>query len=104
MIFSSIVFVFLMIRPPPRSTRTDTLFPDTTLFRSWAAKKGYEHLRVDGDLLPTNAWPRLSRFQEHTIELPVATVQVSARNEKELREALTKALDFGKGEIGRAHV
>src|SRR3546814_9507970 len=25
---------FLMIRPPPRSTRTDTLFPDTTLFRS----------------------------------------------------------------------
>src|SRR3546814_17367221 len=25
---------FLMIRRPPRSTRTDTLFPDTTLFRS----------------------------------------------------------------------
>src|SRR3546814_8048839 len=25
---------FLMIRPPPRSNRTDTLFPDTTLFRS----------------------------------------------------------------------
>src|SRR3546814_4533201 len=28
------VFFFLMIRRPPRSTRTDTLFPDTTLFRS----------------------------------------------------------------------
>src|SRR3546814_3759313 len=28
------VFVFLMIRRPPRSTRTDTLFPYTTLFRS----------------------------------------------------------------------
>src|SRR3546814_2617396 len=27
---------FLMIRRPPRSTRTDTLFPYTTLFRSWA--------------------------------------------------------------------
>src|SRR3546814_16033795 len=27
-------FFFLMIRRPPRSTRTDTLFPDTTLFRS----------------------------------------------------------------------
>src|SRR3546814_6120518 len=24
-----------MIRRPPRSTRTDTLFPDTSLFRSW---------------------------------------------------------------------
>src|SRR3546814_20534647 len=27
-----------MIRRPPRSTRTDTLFPDTTLFRSFASK------------------------------------------------------------------
>src|SRR3546814_10420133 len=29
-----LVFLFLMIRRPPRSTRTDTLFPYTTLFRS----------------------------------------------------------------------
>src|SRR3546814_5036678 len=29
-----LVFFFLMIRRPPRSTRTDTLFPYTTLFRS----------------------------------------------------------------------
>src|SRR3546814_20679084 len=28
------IFVFVMIRRPPRSTRTDTLFPYTTLFRS----------------------------------------------------------------------
>src|SRR3546814_6215138 len=31
------VFFFLMIRRPPRSTRTDTLFPYTTLFRSGAS-------------------------------------------------------------------
>src|SRR3546814_6294088 len=31
------LFFFLMIRRPPRSTRTDTLFPYTTLFRSWIA-------------------------------------------------------------------
>src|SRR3546814_18058336 len=30
------IFFFLMIRRPPRSTRTDTLFPYTTLFRSGA--------------------------------------------------------------------
>src|SRR3546814_19434313 len=30
-------FFFLMIRRPPRSTRTDTLFPYTTLFRSAVA-------------------------------------------------------------------
>src|SRR3546814_15270553 len=32
-------FFFLMIRLPPRSTRTDTLFPYTTLFRSKKAKR-----------------------------------------------------------------
>src|SRR3546814_16274197 len=32
------IVYFLMIRRPPRSTRTDTLFPYTTLFRSPAAR------------------------------------------------------------------
>src|SRR3546814_17659640 len=32
------VFFLLMIRRPPRSTRTDTLFPYTTLFRSKTAR------------------------------------------------------------------
>src|SRR3546814_14056369 len=41
-------FFFLMIRRPPRSTRTDTLFPYTTLFRSRsrAAQAGAEDVRV----------------------------------------------------------
>src|SRR3546814_18936894 len=34
---TALLFFFLMIRRPPRSTRTDTLFPYTTLFRSAAA-------------------------------------------------------------------
>src|SRR3546814_19331793 len=34
-----ICFFFLMIRRPPRSTRTDTLFPYTTLFRSGADQR-----------------------------------------------------------------
>src|SRR3546814_10999982 len=32
--YSGLVCFFLMLRRPPRSTRTDTLFPYTTLFRS----------------------------------------------------------------------
>src|SRR3546814_13751116 len=36
---------FLMIRRPPRSTRTDTLFPYTTLFRS-APRRGFERHNV----------------------------------------------------------
>src|SRR3546814_14834022 len=34
MVCSCAFIFFLSIRRPPRSTRTDTLFPDTTLFRS----------------------------------------------------------------------
>src|SRR3546814_2262793 len=42
-------FFFLMIRRPPRSTRTDTLFPYTTLFRSVDAGRGEEvaHILVE---------------------------------------------------------
>src|SRR3546814_14566711 len=36
---------FLMIRRPPRSTRTDTLFPYTTLFRS-SSEFGKEHVEI----------------------------------------------------------
>src|SRR3546814_18968665 len=38
-------FVFLMIRRPPRSTRTDTLFPYTTLFRSlFLSNRAHSHV------------------------------------------------------------
>src|SRR3546814_17260220 len=36
-----------MIRPPPRSTRTDTLYPDTTLFRSGHFALQQPEARVD---------------------------------------------------------
>src|SRR3546814_11433785 len=39
-------FFFLMIRRPPRSTRTDTLFPYTTLFRSVSHSTGSTELAV----------------------------------------------------------
>jgi excinuclease ABC subunit A len=63
----------------------------------WAANKGYTHLRVDGEWLPTAKWPRLDRFREHTIELPVADLVVSASNEAQLRHCLQQTLDFGHG-------
>ncbi|HTT38334.1 MAG TPA: excinuclease ABC subunit UvrA [Burkholderiales bacterium] len=65
----------------------------------WAAGKGYAHLRVDGAFLPTGKWPRLSRFQEHSIELPVADLRIEPATEPALREALARALDFGKGVV-----
>jgi excinuclease ABC subunit A len=65
----------------------------------WAASKGYSQLRVDGKLLPLKPFPRLDRFKEHTIELPVGYVKVTPRNEKELRERLARALEHGKGVV-----
>ena len=65
----------------------------------WAAGKGYEQLRVDGKSLPTTPWPRLDRFREHTIELPVGGVVVGARQEQDLRRLLQQALDYGKGVV-----
>src|SRR3546814_8268801 len=68
------MFFFLMIRRPPRSTRTDTLFPYTTLFRSV-------------DLLPTPAAhlvPRLVRDLRHAEAFAVAVAgleKVAARPE-----------------------
>jgi excinuclease ABC subunit A len=65
----------------------------------WARGKGYTHLRVDGEFLPTDKWPRLARFREHTIELPVADLRVAAENESGLRAALARALEHGKGVV-----
>jgi len=63
----------------------------------WAAKKGYRELRVDGVDTPTARWPRLARFREHTIELPVGEVLVKPAHEGSLRQVLGRAFEYGKG-------
>src|SRR3546814_7204745 len=84
----SVCFFFLMIRRPPRSTRTDTLFPYTTLFRS---SYGIGVSRLMGAIIEANhdangiIWPEsvapyqvalinlraddATRSEEHTSEL-----------------------------------
>ena len=63
----------------------------------WAKARGHSHLRVDGEFIKVDPWPRLDRFKEHTLELPVGDLVVTADHEAELRELLAKALDLGKG-------
>src|SRR3546814_2271513 len=86
-------FFFLMIRRPPRSTRTDTLFPYTTLFRSerrshdhdldrrvhrgLSARRGsrglepqyFRHRRGPRLLAGSSGAPGTGRSEEHTSEL-----------------------------------
>jgi excinuclease ABC subunit A len=63
----------------------------------WAKARGHTHLRVDGEFLKVDPWPRIDRFKEHTLELPVGDLWVGGGDETELREMLAKALDLGKG-------
>src|SRR3546814_1948870 len=67
-----------MIRRPPRSTRTDTLFPYTTLFRSDAQRSMNTYLGACVNLTPDDVRPAmiadaevvyLERSEEHTSEL-----------------------------------
>ncbi|MGZ9058985.1 MAG: excinuclease ABC subunit UvrA, partial [Burkholderiaceae bacterium] len=65
----------------------------------WAAARGHSHLRVDGHFLPTAKFPRIERFKEHTIELPVADFVVQAESEDRLRGAIATALEHGHGVV-----
>src|SRR3546814_17724147 len=64
------LFFFLMIRRPPRSTRTDTLFPYTTLFRSEAIEHDanlYTTHQVD-DYLVSNSYAAFANLNLEPIE------------------------------------
>src|SRR3546814_1460823 len=70
------LFFFLMIRRPPRSTRTDTLFPYTTLFRS--CRESMRHCSAGGRSVAwrccragcrPHAGCVVQRSEEHTSEL-----------------------------------
>src|SRR3546814_15957377 len=102
----SFFFFFLMIRRPPRSTRTDTLFPYTTLFRS---------LVLDLlDRVPLPQRPPLGlralvhrRVGQHDRgEHRGVMFQRDRRHQVDDRRALPDHLhhSIDVGQIGRAHV
>src|SRR3546814_4621135 len=111
-----LLIFFLMIRRPPRSTRTDTLFPYTTLFRSPDARaktvggvvgkcdRLLDRLeggdRQDGteDLLLEDAHVVLTH--EHGRLYEIALVERTARQRPGATDQTLRAL----GQIGRAHV
>src|SRR3546814_3408571 len=58
-----------MIRRPPRSTRTDTLFPYTTLFRSLGLQQGRRIDLDEAEVARRQACEIEGRSEEHTSEL-----------------------------------
>lgn len=65
----------------------------------WAGRKGYEQLLVDGEFTETRNWPRLDRFREHDIDLPVATLQIKPGIAAQFEAQLATALGFGQGMV-----
>ncbi|MGB0866484.1 MAG: excinuclease ABC subunit UvrA, partial [Granulosicoccaceae bacterium] len=63
----------------------------------WANSKGFAHLRVDGELFPTDNWPRLDRYTEHDIDLPVGELKIVPSAHQDVDELLESALGFGNG-------
>jgi excinuclease ABC subunit A len=70
-----------------------------TELAKWARGKGFSRLRVDGVMVPTAEWPRLQRFREHDIDLPIGEIRVTPRVEGELRALLERAVGLGKGVV-----
>src|SRR3546814_17196550 len=95
--------VFLMTRRPPRSTRTDTLFPYTTLFRS----PGYlSTIAIHDRQLQCDQRGQFARFDQTDIDPAqqikrLRTCKFRARNARYPR---VDAETFYEAEIGRAHV
>jgi len=65
----------------------------------WALKKGFTELRVDGELCSTENWPRLDRFKEHSIDLPVGEMTVSAKTENQVHTLIQRGVDYGSGMV-----
>src|SRR3546814_11014272 len=106
---SIFVFIFfLMIRRPPRSTRTDTLFPYTTLFRadveralaSWYAVKIGPPPRIGGQLLDIAASPvtlrlRTRRRRAHQCLKPLSACGIGQAVEPLFPQPLPHRGDVG---------
>src|SRR3546814_6600177 len=95
-----------MIRRPPRSTRTDTLFPYTTLFRSfWQAVAWlYSNTRGDCQGLPEGLrYPDLTPAMQGCLdsERPDAVIRAQAVEAAQKGIAATPALQLRDRESGK---
>src|SRR3546814_13833298 len=99
------MFFFLIVRLPPRSTRTDTLLPYTTLFRS----RGFLVCQSGSESAvqrPVRHWHRF--LPGRSVELPCRAVKPTRCREEQARMHRGSGSFVGEGgpcqEIGRAHV
>src|SRR3546814_17731734 len=97
-----------MIRRPPRSTRTATLFPYTTLFRSPAGHDRNSAAQIDRVDLPVSNRAAAAHAIGHLAPPDHVISRLCGWNNKNVSISMlwTKvaSLERGMSEIGRAHV
>src|SRR3546814_18341566 len=79
---------FLMIRRPPRSTRTYTLFPYTTLFRSTRIQDALTDRRGAIDRIPLNTRTTEAEFEIRVATTPAAVPERSEEHTSELQSLM----------------
>src|SRR3546814_14456491 len=99
-----LVVFFLMIRRPPRSTRTDTLFPYTTLFRSRGVRGGALRRGAGGVPPGSRCAARGCRHQLQRRERPPPTEPPRRGRRRRRASARLRRGRRRRREIGRAHV
>jgi len=62
-------------------------------------KKGYLHVRIDGELKEITHGMKLDRYKIHDIELVIDRLQVSAKDRQRLKQSLEKAMQQGGGVV-----
>src|SRR3546814_18298985 len=97
-----------MIRRPPRSTRTDTLFPYTTLFRSGLASALWARIEKaqDKEQAVAQASAIVAKMADKRVALDVLeqALHPSVRSLPVAHLALADAAWAASEQIGRAHV
>lgn len=62
-------------------------------------KKGYLHVRVDGELVEIRPNMRVDRYKNHTIEVVIDRLAITAKDKKRLKDSLAKAMQQGDGVV-----
>ncbi len=70
---------------------------------AWAAGKGYTQLRADGKYYDSTDWPVLDRYKEHSIDVLIGAITVSANAEQTLNTLIDEALAVGNGLLIVSH-
>src|SRR3546814_17757306 len=99
------MFIVFMIRRPPRSTRTDTLFPYTTLFRSESValvpEREDDEIHSDFDGYGDDPAKTFTQAPQNGLILPGMVTQIDDENSVSVEPGAARAVEVRRTELWR---